>query len=63
MVHKLAASLNIDPTELFSKEVSPEIILKNSQKAAFENVGEAMSKFISDFISEKIRKLDVETED
>jgi hypothetical protein len=38
----------------------PEATMKNAQKAAFEDVGEAVSQFLDNYISEKVRKLDDE---
>ena len=61
MVHNLANALRIDPTELFSKDIGLETIKNNSQKVAFEDAGEAISKFLSSYITEKIRKLDGES--
>ena len=58
MIHKLSEALSIDPTELFLKEISPETLLRNSQKAAFEDVGEAMSQYLSEYVAGKIKKLD-----
>jgi len=60
MIQKLSFSLGVDPTELFTKEISPKITMKNSQKAAFEDVGEAINQFITGYITEKIQKLDEE---
>jgi hypothetical protein len=60
MIQKLSFALSIDPTELFMKEISPEIIMKNSQKAAFEDVGKAVNQFISDYIAVKVQKLEEE---
>jgi len=60
MIQKLSFALGIDPTELFSKELCPQITMKNSQKAAFEDVGEAINQFITGYITEKIQKLDEE---
>jgi transcriptional regulator with XRE-family HTH domain len=60
MIQKLASALVIDPTELFSKGIDPAETIKNSQKAAFMDVGEAMSRFIADFVAEKMRELDEE---
>jgi transcriptional regulator with XRE-family HTH domain len=60
MIQKLAVALGIDPTELFSIELSPQTTMKNAQKAAFEDVGEAVNKFISTYIAEKVQKLDEE---
>jgi transcriptional regulator with XRE-family HTH domain len=61
MIQKLASALSIDPTELFCKEIDPEISLKNAQKAAIEDIGEAVNRIIVDFFAEKVRKLDKET--
>ena len=63
MVQKLASALGIDPTELFLKEIDPKIKMKNSQKAAFEDVGKAVSQFLSCYIAEKVRDLDTETKE
>jgi transcriptional regulator with XRE-family HTH domain len=60
MVHKLSFALGVDPTELFCKKISPQITMKNSKKAAFEDVGEAINQFITGYITEKIQKLDEE---
>ena len=60
MVHKLAAALGIDPTELFYKEINPELTIRNSQKAVIEDIGEAVNKLVADFFFEKIRKLNNE---
>jgi len=57
MVHKLAAALGIDPTELFYKEINPEITIRNSQKAVIEDIGEEVNQLVADFFSEKKRKL------
>jgi transcriptional regulator with XRE-family HTH domain len=54
MIHKLAAALCIDPTELFFKNIAPEITKKNSQKAAIEDVSEGVSQILSDFFTKKI---------
>jgi len=34
--------------------------MKNSQKAAFEDVGEAVNRFVSGYIAGKVQKLDEE---
>jgi transcriptional regulator with XRE-family HTH domain len=57
MIQKLASALSIDPTELFSKEIDPEISLRNAQKAVLEDIGEAVSQIIVGFFAEKARKL------
>jgi len=61
MIHKLAAALGIDPTELFSIKIDPKTIIKNSQKAVIEDIGEEVNKLVADFFVEKVRKLDEET--
>ena len=63
MIQKLATALRIDPTELFIKELNSQITTKNSQKAAFEDIGEAMCRFISGYVVNKVRKLDEEIEE
>jgi transcriptional regulator with XRE-family HTH domain len=63
MIQKLALALGIDPTELFFKEIDPATKIKNSQKVAFEEVGEAVSQFLSCYIAEKVRDLDTETKE
>ncbi|MDR0563214.1 MAG: helix-turn-helix transcriptional regulator [Spirochaetaceae bacterium] len=57
MIQKLAVALCIDPTELFFKEIAPEAAIKNSQKAALEDVYELLCRLIS----EKIHDLEKET--
>jgi transcriptional regulator with XRE-family HTH domain len=57
MIQKLAAALVIDPTELFFREIDPETALKNAQKAAFQEVGEAVGHFLEGFIDKKVRDL------
>jgi transcriptional regulator with XRE-family HTH domain len=57
MIQKLASALSIDPTELFCKEIDPEISLRNAQKAVLEDIGEAVSQIIVGFFAEKARKL------
>jgi transcriptional regulator with XRE-family HTH domain len=54
MIHKLAAALCIDPTELFFKEIDPQTRMKNSQRAAIEDVSEGVSQILSAFFAKKI---------
>jgi len=63
IVHKLAAALGIDPTELFSMEIDPETIIKNSQKAVIKDIGEEVNQLVAKFFAEKVRKLDEKTEE
>ena len=58
MINKLAEALKIDPTELFTKQIDKETMIKNAQKAAFEDIGEAISCFISDYVKKNVRELD-----
>jgi len=61
MLQKLALALRVDPAELFYREIDPETMRKNAQKAVIEDFGEAFCAMINDFVAEKIRKLDEET--
>jgi transcriptional regulator with XRE-family HTH domain len=61
MIHKLAMTLGIDPTELFYKDIDPQTTMKNAQKAVIEDIGEAVNRLVTDFFSEKVQKLDEET--
>ena len=61
MLEKLALALNIDPAELFYKEIDPETMRKNAQKAVIEDFGEAFCAMINDFVAEKLREIDEET--
>jgi transcriptional regulator with XRE-family HTH domain len=58
MVQKLAAALVIDPTELFCREIDPAESMRNSQKAAFADVGEAVGNFLNDYVAGKIAELE-----
>jgi len=58
MIHKIAAALRIDPTELFLKEIDPETAIRNTQKAVIEDIGEAVNQVIADFFENKVRNLD-----
>jgi hypothetical protein len=60
MIQKLASALIIDPTELFNKEIDPLDRMKNSQKAALENVGMAVNRMVAKFIADEIQKIDDE---
>jgi hypothetical protein len=61
MLEKLALALSIDPAQLFYREIDPESIRRNAQKAVIEDFGEAFCVMIKDFVSEKIREIDDET--
>jgi len=63
MLQKLALALAIDPAELFYKEIDPETMRKNAQKAVIKDFGEAFCIMINDFINEKVREIDEETEE
>ena len=58
MIQKLALALEIDPTDLFAKEINPIITMKKNQKEALLAVGGMLGSIITD----KIRKLDEEIE-
>ncbi|MDR0908869.1 MAG: hypothetical protein LBM77_03800 [Spirochaetaceae bacterium] len=53
MIQRLASALDIDPTELFRKEINPEESMKNAQKIAYNDVNKALT----DFISTKLQEL------
>jgi transcriptional regulator with XRE-family HTH domain len=61
MLQKLSLALRIDPAELFYKEIDPETMRKNAQKAVIEDLGEAFCVRIKDFVAEKVRKINEET--
>ena len=60
MIEKLAKALSIDPAELFYREIDPETVRKNAEKALIEDLGETFCTMISDFVTEKVKKLDDE---
>jgi transcriptional regulator with XRE-family HTH domain len=60
MIQKLAAALCIDPTELFFKEIDPETAVKNSQRAAIEDVSEDVNRLLADLFAKKIRQYSTE---
>ena len=57
MLHKPAKALEIDPAELFYKEIDPKTTMKNARKAVVEDFGEAFYRLISDFVAEKIMEI------
>ena len=54
MVEKLASALEIDPTELFSKDIDPIFTMKKYQKAALEDIQVLLNRIIN----EKIQKIE-----
>jgi transcriptional regulator with XRE-family HTH domain len=58
MLHKLAKALEIDPSELFYKEIDPETTMKNAQKAVIKDFGEAFCRLITGFVAEKVSEMD-----
>jgi transcriptional regulator with XRE-family HTH domain len=54
MIQRLAFALDIDPTDLFSKDTDPLSMMKNYQKAALEDTYELLGRLIN----EKIQALD-----
>jgi len=61
MLQKLALALRVDPAELFYREIDPETMRKNAQKAVIEDFREAFCAIINDFVAEKVRKIDKKT--
>ena len=58
MVHRLAKAFGIDPAELFCKDIDPEMTMKNAQKAVIENFREEICNMITDFVAEKVKKIE-----
>ena len=56
MIHKLAAALCIDPTELFFKEIEAETTKKNAQKAIIEDISDEVNQLVADFFTKKLKK-------
>jgi hypothetical protein len=54
MIHKLAKALGIDRTELFYKKIDPVTAMKDSQKAAVEDLGGSAVRLIKGFFTEHI---------
>ena len=54
MVQRLAYALEIDPTDLFSKEIDPVSTMKKYQKAALEDTKVLLDRLIN----EKIQQLE-----
>jgi len=54
MVQKLAFALEIDPTDLFLKEIDPVSTMKKYQKLALEDI----QKLLNQIIIEKIEQLE-----
>ena len=57
MIQKLAYALDIDPTDLFFKEVDPISTMKKYQKAALEDI----QALLDSLINQKIRQLEEKT--
>ena len=50
MVHRLACALEIDPTDLFSKEIDPISTMKKYQKAALKDIRVLLDRLINEKI-------------
>jgi transcriptional regulator with XRE-family HTH domain len=61
MIHKLSKAFEIDPTELFYKEIDMSAAMKEFQKVTVEDLGELIVRFIKDFLDEKVRELEEKT--
>lgn len=60
MIHRLAVAFGIDPAELFHKEIDPETIKKNAQKAIIEDFGESICRMINDLVTEKVKEMNTD---
>jgi len=58
MIHRLAEAFNIDPAELFFKEIDPETTMKNARKAVIEDFGEKICRMVINLIEEKVKEID-----
>ena len=58
MIEKLSEALDIDPTELFNKEIDPMEVMKRCKKTAYCEVGAATKQFLEDFVAAKLRELE-----
>ena len=58
MVHRLAKAFDIDPAELFCKDIDPQTTMKNAQKAVIQDFGEEICNIINDLVAEKVKKID-----
>jgi transcriptional regulator with XRE-family HTH domain len=58
MLEKLAGAMRIDPAVLFYREIDPETMRKNAEKAVIEDLGEAFCNMIGGLVAEKIKNLD-----
>jgi len=58
MIHRLAKAFGIDPAELFYKEIDPETIMKNAQKAVIKDFGETICNMINGLVEEKMQEID-----
>ena len=57
MVHKLSYALGIDPTDLFSRDISPIATVKKYKKMALEDIHVLLNRLIN----EKIQQLEEKT--
>ena len=60
VLERLANALQIDPTELFQKKITPEAAFIYHKKAIIEDLGEEVNALINAFFAEKADKLDRE---
>ena len=57
MIHTFTVALKIVPAELFYKELDPVETKRNTQKATIEDIGGEVNLLLTDFFTEKVRKL------
>ena len=58
MVHRLANAFNIDPAELFYKNLDPETTMKNAKKAVIVDFGEEICNMINLLVAEKSKNIE-----
>ncbi|MDR0909229.1 MAG: helix-turn-helix transcriptional regulator [Spirochaetaceae bacterium] len=58
MVQKLAQALDIDPTELFAKEIDVQKVILATQKAVYKEIGTLIDRTVSEIINTKVAELE-----
>jgi transcriptional regulator with XRE-family HTH domain len=58
MIHKLATALDIDPTELFAKDLDLVELDRRSQLNAWHKILSALSSVLNEFATTEIKKLE-----
>jgi len=57
MVQRLAIAFDIDPSELFQKDIDPQTTMKNAKKAVLEDLSEEICSIINNLVAEKVKSI------